>query len=259
VGEDPYIHFHIYPDRIVVDSNEDSFTEADVRAICHGGVGTSAKTTGYIGGKGIGFKSVFKIASKVHIQSGPFSFVFKHNLHDLEGEDYGIGMVCPIPGTEYELLPSGVSTRITLTLMDPSKFEDRVNDANEVPDTFALFLSKLKRISFSVTDSNGHRQDVTYSCAHDTPTSSARLTKVVNDIAYKYSYKITRKTVSDSPEEDNRGDQSEAEVVLAFPVGEDSAPIAEPQYVFSFLPMRKVGFKVCQYTFPFDGYPADPI
>lgn len=239
-GEDPYIHFHIYPDRVVVDSNEDGFTEAHVRSICATGDSTKTNEVGYIGEKGIGFKSVFKIASRVHIQSGSFSFYFEHNPGDS-----GIGMVAPI-NTGHEQLPDSVRTRLTLILLDPSRFADRVNDTREVPDTFILFLSKLKRISFLVTGPEEDQQDTTYSCTYDSLTSSAKLAKVVNGVHHDHFYKIAKRTVSRLPTNEARRDRREAEVILAFLVDEHSAPITEPQYVFSFLPMRKVGFNVCQ-------------
>ena len=64
----PSIPFHVYPRRIVVDCNEDGFTQENIVAICN--VGKSSKTgaQGYIGEKGTGFKSVFMVAWKVHIQ-----------------------------------------------------------------------------------------------------------------------------------------------------------------------------------------------
>ncbi|KAK2755514.1 hypothetical protein FQN54_006454 [Arachnomyces sp. PD_36] len=172
-GEDPYIHFHVYPDKVIIDSNEDGFAKEHVRAICSTGDSTKANAIGYIGEKGIGFKSVFKIARKVHIQSGPFSFFFEHSP-----EDSGIGMVAPTP-TAHETLPDKVRTRMTLTLLDPSRFTERVNETKEVPDTFVLFLSKLRRISFSVCGSEEHRHEATYSCTYDSSDDSAKLVKVV--------------------------------------------------------------------------------
>ena len=69
-----YLSFSLYPDRLVLDSNEDGFREEHVRAICNTSASTKAVSRGFIGEKGIGFKSVFKVAKKVHVQSHPFSF-----------------------------------------------------------------------------------------------------------------------------------------------------------------------------------------
>ncbi|KAK0642855.1 histidine kinase-like ATPase, partial [Cercophora newfieldiana] len=81
-GKDPHVIFHVHRDKIVVECNEDGFTEANIRAICNVGKSSKMGAQGYIGEKGIGFKSVFKVAWKVWIQSGPFSFCFKHRRGD---------------------------------------------------------------------------------------------------------------------------------------------------------------------------------
>jgi hypothetical protein len=56
-------------------------------------IGQSSKVgaQGYTGEKGIGFKSVFMAAWRVHIQSNAFSFIFMHRKGDS-----GIGTVSPV-------------------------------------------------------------------------------------------------------------------------------------------------------------------
>ncbi len=53
--------------------------ENDVRQICHTGKSRKKEKPGYVGEKGIGFKSVFQIASRVQIQSNAFSFSFDYS------------------------------------------------------------------------------------------------------------------------------------------------------------------------------------
>ncbi|CEJ62510.1 hypothetical protein PMG11_11007 [Penicillium brasilianum] len=109
-NELPFISFNVYPDRIIVEYNEDGFRIEDLSAICSVGESTKAASHSYIGAKGIGFKSVFIAAWKVQIQSGNFSFHFKHKIGDL-----GLGMVLPDwEDSEYEC-PDRL-TRITLYL-----------------------------------------------------------------------------------------------------------------------------------------------
>lgn len=78
-GQEPFLHLTLHTDHLTVDSNEDGFTENDVRAICSIHQSSKKQTGGYIGHKGIGFTSVFKVAYKVSIQSGPFCFYFEHH------------------------------------------------------------------------------------------------------------------------------------------------------------------------------------
>ena len=89
-GRDPFVSFRLYHDRLVVDCNEQGFSEDNLRAICDIGRSSKASSQGYIGEKGIGFKSVFMAAYKVHIQSGNLFFSFEHRKGDS-----GIGMVRP--------------------------------------------------------------------------------------------------------------------------------------------------------------------
>jgi hypothetical protein len=141
-GAEPYIKFTIRPNRITIDTNEDGFTTDNVRAICKIGESTKLRTGSqyYIGEKGIGFKSVFMVASKVHIQSPPWSFSFKHK----EGES-GMGMVTP-EWEPYDALLEEPLTRITLTLIDSVDLGDLLSQFDDLPSTVLLFLNKLGKI-----------------------------------------------------------------------------------------------------------------
>ena len=72
----PFVSFHVYHRRIVVECNEDGFTQENLKAICDVGKSSKTGTQGYIGEKGIGFKSVFMVAWKVHIKVGRFLVLF---------------------------------------------------------------------------------------------------------------------------------------------------------------------------------------
>ena len=51
----------------MIDSNEDRFSEANIKAICSIGESTKTCKQSYVGEKGSGFKSVFKVAQKVYV------------------------------------------------------------------------------------------------------------------------------------------------------------------------------------------------
>lgn len=157
--KEPFLAFKLYPDRIIIDSNEDGFSKEDIRAICSVGESSKKQSAGYIGEKGIGFKSVFKIAQKVHIQSGPFSFAFSHTRGD---EDGGLGMITPYY-EDAEELPMGVRTRMTLTLSDSTQFEERAAELQNVPDTFLMFLKRLQRLSITLCQPDNAHTVIQYS------------------------------------------------------------------------------------------------
>ncbi|KAL8930621.1 MAG: hypothetical protein Q9208_000492 [Pyrenodesmia sp. 3 TL-2023] len=249
-GEEPFLAFKLYPDRIIIDSNEDGFSESNIRAICSVGNSTKKHSAGYIGEKGIGFKSVFKVAQKVHIHSGPFSFAFSHTR---EEDDDGLGMITPYYEDAKEL-PHGVRTRMTLTLLDSTKFEDRAAEFHDVPDTFLMFLTRLERLSIEL-----YRPE-------DTPTATeySKLELEENGLYTTYLTKTTRKGKEESSSEqryhtmksdlhslpfdearrDKQGNSIDtATVILAFPVDEDGEPVIKQQHTYAFLPLRRVGFK----------------
>lgn len=234
----------MYPDKLIVDSNEDGFDQKNVRAICN--TGKSSKDPGqqrYIGEKGIGFKSVFKVATKVHIQSEPYSFFFEHSA-----KDNGMGMVTPIL-EDYDDLPPETRTRIVLTLAASSDYRMLKKEILALPDSFMMFLSTLKNINLVVVEDTGDISKMIYSYREDTPSPRGTLTKrktfngaLVED--KKLHYHITRKFLTQLPLDNARPGSTTAEVVLAFPLDEKLVPIEEQQHVFAFLPMRQVGFNV---------------
>lgn len=65
---EPTLSFILQDSGIVVLNNEQGFSEQNIRALCD--VGNSTKkgsSSGYIGKKGIGFKSVFRVLHKCNI------------------------------------------------------------------------------------------------------------------------------------------------------------------------------------------------
>ena len=253
--------FNLYHNRLVVDCNEDGFTEDNLRAICDIGNSSKSSSQGYIGEKGIGFKSVFMAAWKVHIQSGNLSFSFEHRKGD-----FGMGMVRPIwEETATPLTPSN-RTRMTLFLHDRADAERMRRDRENIRQQFRelepavlLFVRKLKRIDVVFYDGHGEQEWAT--------RLSMRLSEQPNRVILdrrvadtedldgiapeSHFYYLTKYMVSDiAPYEGRDPDgvagpaSHQSKIVLAFPVTAQSVPVIEPQKVFSFLPMKKMGFNV---------------
>ncbi|KAJ6063689.1 hypothetical protein N7499_012369 [Penicillium canescens] len=257
-NELPFISFKVYPDRIIVECNEDGFRTEDLSAICSVGESTKAASHGYIGAKGIGFRSVFIAAWKVHIQSGNFSFHFKHRIGDL-----GLGMVLPVwEDPDYEC-PDRL-TRMTLYLHtegEPHALEHLrqtiFQQLGDLQQTSLLFLRNLKQVGIFFYDGNGEMRRSKTFRVRDAPGHSVFLEATVvdgyeNSTTVEQRYHVTRHTATGLPTSDSRnalGTQetdttlSEAEVVLAFPLTVDSRPLLEKQEIFAFLPVRESRFK----------------
>jgi hypothetical protein len=235
----PYLSFRVSAKRIEIDSNEDGFSEANVKAICKVGESTKSGIEGYIGEKGIGFKSVFKVACKVHVQSEPYSFAFEYNRGMPEA---GLGMVTPLV-VPYSNLPPNVRTRIILHLNDRVDKDSLLREFELLPDTLLLFLRKVKKLSIHIERPN---EAVSKEYELSTEGKRARITRTISGNTVNLNFLIASKSISGMPEEEARENITKADVLLAFPLNQDDVPIVEEQHIFAFLPLRKVGFKVIQ-------------
>jgi hypothetical protein len=240
-SEGPWLEFTLLPDRLVIDSNEDGFGEANIKAICAVGESTKTNIQGYIGEKGIGFKSVFKVAKKVHIQSGHFSFAFEYHLGH---EEDGLGMTTPLNEDHLDM-PADVGTRMILHLQEECDPSVLAEELQRLPDTLLLFLRKLKGLYICIdlpvqskvtlyywAVSAGAQSTIHKSLDGPNPESTAQ------------RYWITKRSVSDMPHDHARRGIHEAQVVLAFPIDRNDTPVILDQHVYAFLPLRKVGYKV---------------
>ena len=75
-GVVPSLRFDLTAKTLVVSNNETGFEEPNVDALCRTGKSSKAQKAGYIGEKGIGFKSVFTVSDAPEIHSNGFHFRF---------------------------------------------------------------------------------------------------------------------------------------------------------------------------------------
>jgi hypothetical protein len=239
----PFLRFKVKPDSLVVETNEDGFRRRNVEAICATGRSSkkATKTDDHIGEKGFGFKSVFSIADDVHIQSGLWSFRFRHR----QGED-GLGMVTPLDASPEEL-PPDVTTRMVLRFTDDARqsYARLLIAIQDIPDTTLLFLRRLRVIQFIVTNISGQRE-MTFFSRRDSP-----LRRVISrwretddcSLTEDCTYLLFRATRLKMPHHERRKDRIEAQVELAFPINSDNGQpklSASGHHVFAFLPLQRV-------------------
>lgn len=258
-GQRPYIDFNVFHDRLVIDCNEDGFTDGNLRAICD--VGKSSKTgaPGYVGEKGIGFKSVFMAAWKVHIQSGSYSFYFKHR-----NGDSGLGMITPVWQDVEMKLPQRNLTRMTLLLHDTgdpavlsSQRQSIRQQFNDLKESILLFMVNLKEIRITLHDERGAVENFTLFSSSRTRTDRMTVTKAVTTggttTQSSQIYHITKASVDGLAKKENRTyseveertkSYAKADIVLGFPLSREELPVIQPQDVFAFLPIRHMGFSV---------------
>ncbi|KAN0122902.1 hypothetical protein V8E51_001228 [Hyaloscypha variabilis] len=257
-GDAPYISFRVHHGMLVVECNEDGFTEENIRAICAIGKSSKQGAQGYIGEKGIGFKSTFMAAWKVEIQSGPFSFYFQHR----DG-DSGMGMIIPIWfEPREELVRRG--TRITLHFHDNGQAgdlqrrrDDIIKQLSDLQGTVLLFLKNLRTINITVFDQARKltwlrktvREQDALGSSVQLNTIERREGMATKKITHRFH--VTRHLGLNLPRNENRTYNaaeeemkaySTAEVALAFPLNDNNEPVIEAQELFAFMPVRKIGF-----------------
>ncbi|KAF2667223.1 hypothetical protein BT63DRAFT_481662 [Microthyrium microscopicum] len=240
----PHVSPTLRQDRIIIDSNEDGFSRGNIEAICAVGKSTKQFSEGYIGEKGIGFKSVFTVANRVHIQSGPHSFAFNYDPQDKN--DGGLGMVTPLNQEHDKSIPNDVGTRLILYLKEECDREALYKEFTDLPETLLLFLKKLKRLSIDISIPSLESRKLEFSLQQtlsSTPHNFVTIQKRDGASVSDQKYFIKKRNVTNMPAVPARQNIESAEVVLAFPVEKFHTPIIEDQNTFAFLPLRKFGFK----------------
>lgn len=242
----PLLNFKVTPRALVIETNEEGFSRENVAAICETGQSSKKRhvTDEHTGEKGFGFKSVFSIADDVHIQSGLWSFRFKHR----QGDD-GLGMVTPLDA-EAENLPRNVTTRITLNLSsDAAKDYNRLLEAiADMPDTTLLFLRRLSKLRIEIENIDTNKEVI---CFDKSVSDEGRLVAI--DRSRKYGESQPSNTVTSyhrttyvqhvMPEDKHRKNQQKTTIDLAFPVNSDkNLPQRSPmgQHIFAYLPLKRL-------------------
>ncbi|KXZ46648.1 hypothetical protein GPECTOR_41g612 [Gonium pectorale] len=94
-GVVPSLEFVLQRGAVIAANNEHGFGPQHLRALCDVGASTKARVTGYIGQKGIGFKSVFRVTAAPQVHSRNFHVCFDLSRHGSLG--YCLPDWCPLP------------------------------------------------------------------------------------------------------------------------------------------------------------------
>ncbi|KAF8849378.1 hypothetical protein BDZ45DRAFT_237480 [Acephala macrosclerotiorum] len=225
---------------IQVECNEVGFSPENVAAICS--LGKSSKKqpgdwAAYVGEKGIGFKSVFRVADVVWVSSRGYNFKFDSTAD--------LGMITPInEAFPVPKLPGWTSFYLQLRNDgDGLKVQQKIRAELEGFDArLLLFLQKLGTIKINIADGDQGVRTCVFSRAN-TQFSGDEMVNLTQD-KVTTSYLIHRYMMTSLPVEERRGGVNSSEIVLAFPIDRNKEPIIAPQQVFAFLPIYDFGFSV---------------
>ncbi|XP_035467715.2 protein NO VEIN isoform X3 [Scophthalmus maximus] len=230
----PSLAFVVERDCITILNNEIGFQERNVRAICDVGRSTKGKHKyGYIGQKGIGFKSVFKVTDCPEIHSNGFHLRFDKTC--------GISMGYILPHWNEEERPLDVglnqiswTTKIRLPLRSES--HQTRNLFHDVHPSLLLFLHRLRSITIYNQSENRlvtmTRKDLSHDVVEVEHTDGLE------------RWLVVKTTLQPKIKEDVES----TELALAFQLdsdnaGSDVACQPQKQPVFAYLPLRSFGFR----------------
>ncbi|XP_030507403.2 protein NO VEIN [Cannabis sativa] len=245
---EPTLTFILQDSGIIVLNNERGFSAQNIRALCD--VGSSTKkgsNAGYIGQKGIGFKSVFRITDAPEIHSNGF-----HVKFDISEGQIGFVLPTSIPSRDLNLisrLASSGSDRLDIKccstcivlpfrskLSEGTVVKNIITMFSDLHPSLLLFLHRLQCIKFrNLLDDSliVMRKEI---MGHG----------IVN--VSHGNEKMTWFVVSQILQADFiRSDVQMTEISVAFTLQESNdggySPLLSQQPVFAFLPLRTYGLK----------------
>lgn len=235
-GVTPHLTFQVTPERLVVVNNEVGFREENIQAICS--VGESSKSNdkaGYIGEKGIGFKSVFTVSDAPEIHSNGFHFKFDRTV-----EGNLLGYVVP----HWCASPEDARPDCTTIILPAAKtYEFGAETLVDLDARLLLFLNTLRQLTLDhdgkrVTYRREDKGDVSRLTAERESDEGALVSEEMGYVRASLSLSVEKPYA-----DEKRPGIHQATVILAFPVDATGAAKPEPtSHVFAFLPIRQMGF-----------------
>lgn len=214
---------------LCVYNNETGFSEDNVRSVSATGKSTKTKKQGYIGEKGIGFKSVFTATDQPHIFSNGYQFKFKG-----EGGDKKIELAYVVPYWVEDVPDLAGKYGYTTCLLLPIKANQREvikNELSRIDPESILFLSRVENFSVEI-----EATDTSVNLIRD-GSAAPRVDLMVNANGEDQplsEYWIAKKLfdVPSDIDESKRDQVTDREVSIAFPLSKPS----ESGTLYAYLP-----------------------
>ncbi len=237
LGEQPKVLLRRSKEGFQLVSNEVGFTEPNVRAICSFASSTkSEQKWRFIGEKGLGFKSSFRVSEQPEVHSRGYHFRFDATQHE------GLGRVIP---QWIEDCAEREGTTIVLPFHPQLKLGAKLPDPLDHGQCILLFLRKLDAVEY--LDEVSKRRVM---LERKTDGSVVRMRHRVwlREKLQKETIWDFRKTslvvdVSHAPDKDRKG-IDESPVTVALPVAADGkVQLDLACWSYAYLPIAKTNFR----------------
>lgn len=249
-GQTPTVSISILPEYVKIECNEDGFSKENIKALCRTGQSSKKPGQGYTGEKGIGFKSVFKIAKRAHIRSGSYYFQLDQTRQ--------LGMITP--QWDKEFFDNHVHEHQTTILLDSmldqtSDFATALKDDIDVINpVLILFLRRIQLLHLKLFDSSSVLEPIiSKSFRRISSAFEPHVVSLEEESTNAKLHWFKHSQIFRTPRnESRRAGMERTEIVLAFPVTISSSAvsysplISNQNLAFAYLPLGNFGFKVCK-------------
>ncbi|KAI0393403.1 hypothetical protein F5Y17DRAFT_311520 [Xylariaceae sp. FL0594] len=230
-GSDPTLRFTSSPSGVLqLECNEDGIGRENFLGICRP-LSTKRESGETTGEKGLGFKTVFRVADIVRIASREYTFRLEKNLR--------LGPLRPLWDASLDPRPDG-GTFMEFVIAPQSR--EVVNKAvEEFEPANMLFLRKLRRVVITTRD--GH--ETAYVRRVDAVNAETRHVTIFNNGKPEYCYKIWRDRVDGLDYRSKVRPEGDTALELAFPVNEAfeaARPWTASKDVYAYLPVKRCPF-----------------
>ena len=251
----PTLRIEVAADCIAFHNNETGFLSKHIFALCSIDESTKQSQTGYIGQKGIGFKSVFKVTARPRVHSRTFHFEFfapgagveagAHLAHE-------IGYIIPSPLPVPPGFDTTRGTRIVLPFHYKPEGMSRPGgpDARElaakvcdIEGSLLLFLNKLRRLE--VVDASGAYLSERVMIRVDEGGGVVCIEERVGPDVRAERWHVTERVLRvQVPRDDGGGCAESTRLAIAIPLLPEPDRRRPPtRDVCAFLPLRSYGFR----------------
>lgn len=253
----PTLKIIVSADKIILINNEKGFEEKQVSAISD--IDNTTKNNhnhenrGYIGEKGIGFKSVFKITDTPYIFSNGFQFRFNKAKEKNLAYILPKWVECEFEDVELD------KTNIVLPFNQAFKYQENTDfekheiskELSQIKPTLLLFLRKLRRLEIINKLTGTHTIIEKEVITSETSKVQGLLENTValkisinGNVESKKYFLIekNRTKVKDGLKEEKRKDVKTTSISIGFPLNKKLYPHVEKQQVYAYLPIKSYGF-----------------